>query len=158
MTRSRQGVLCERARSWAALAPDNELSELEHRLLGAQLTRCPGCSRFAEQVAAVSRALRNAPLEPLTYPVSVPSWRRRGAFARIQAVSAAAAVAAMALGIAARAPLPSEGRGEAFRLPGVVAGAMDERREMDQLREFRRDLLVGAARALGGRHFGDQPA
>jgi len=35
---------------------------------------------------------------------------------------------------------------------------MDERREMDQLREFRRDLHVGAARAVGSRHFGDQPA
>lgn len=158
MTRFPTGVLCERARSWAALAPDNELSELERKLLEAHLARCLGCSGFAVRVAAVADALRNERLQPLTYPVAVPSWRRRSAFARVRTVSAAAAVAAMALGIAARAPLPNDGRNETLRLPHVVAPGVDVRVEGDELRDLRRDLLASSAAALPNRHFGNQPA
>lgn len=157
MTRFPKGVLCERARSWAALVPDNELSELERKLLDAHLARCPGCSRFAVRVAAVAEALRNERLQPLTYPVSVPSWHRRTAFVRVRAVSAVAAVAAMALGIAARAPLPSDGRSETFRLPSFVPAGMDERAEMDELRALRRTMLISVSDLAPIRHFGDQP-
>ena len=158
MTRFPNQVLCERARSWAALAPDHELSELERKLLDAHLARCAGCSDFAVQVAAVAAALRNEQLQPLTYPVSVPSWRRRITFARVRTVSAAAAVAAMALGVAARAPLPSDRHTETSQLPSFVPGGMDERAEMDELRDLRRTMLIGHAEQAPFRHFGDQPA
>jgi hypothetical protein len=98
-------VLCERARTWAALAPDGELSELERKLLDSHLQRCAECGYFAVQVAAVAAELRRAALQPLPRPVSVPVWRRRPAYARVRAVGAAAAVAVMALGVASRAPL-----------------------------------------------------
>ena len=112
-------LLCERARTWAALAPDGELSELERKLLDAHVQRCPACAHFALDVAAVAAELRAAQLQPLPRPLSVPIWRRRPAYARVRAVGAAAAVAAMALGIAARAPLsPSET--DSLRLPRVT--------------------------------------
>lgn len=152
------GVLCERARSWAALAPDNELSELERKLLDAHLARCTGCSHFAVRVAEVADALRNERLQPLTYPVSVPSWRRRTAFARMRTVSAAAAVAAMALGVATRAPLPSDGRSEALRLPNSASAGLDERAERDEMRDLRRTILIGVGYSGLDRHFGNQPA
>ena len=105
MMRHPRGVLCDRARAWAALAPDGELSELERKLLGSHLDRCDACADFAVRVAAVAAELRAASFQPLPRPVSVPVWRRRQAYARVRAVGAAAAVAAMALGIAGRAPL-----------------------------------------------------
>lgn len=107
MTRHPRGVLCDRARGWAALAPDGELSQLERKLLGSHLDRCASCSMFAVEVAAVAFELRDASVQPLSRPVSVPVWRRRRTYARMRTVGAAAAVAAMALGIAARAPLSS---------------------------------------------------
>ncbi len=112
-------VLCERARTWAALAPDGELSELERKLLDAHVQRCAACAHFALDVAAVAAELRAAALQPLPRPLSVPIWRRRPVYARVRAVGAAAAVAVMALGIAARAPL-STGEADSLQLPRVT--------------------------------------
>jgi ferric-dicitrate binding protein FerR (iron transport regulator) len=161
MTRFPRGILCERARSWAALAPDHELAELERKLLDAHLARCPGCSRFADRVAAVAEALRREPLQQLSYPVSVPFWRRRAVYARFRAVGAAAAVAAMALGVAARAPLPNDGAQDGLQVPQVVLAGAGERREQNEMRDLRRNqILISAGVALptGIRHFGNQPA
>jgi len=112
------GVLCERARTWAALAPDGELSELERKLLDAHLQRCAACGHFAVEVAAVAAELRAAVPQPLPRPLVVPIWRRRPVYARVRAVGAAAAVAVMALGIAARAPLSSDSK--SFDAPRVT--------------------------------------
>lgn len=161
MTRFSRGVLCERARSWAALAPDNELSELERKLLDAHLARCGGCSSFAERVAAVAEALRREALQQPSYPVAVPSWRRRTVYARVRTIGAAAAVAAMALGVAARAPLPSDNHQDGFQVPRVVLSGFDERREQDEMRDLRRNQILissGAVAPTALRHFGDQPA
>ncbi len=113
------GVLCERARTWAALAPDGELSELERKLLDAHLQRCAACGHFAVEVEAVAAELRAAAPQRLPHPLVVPIWRRRPVYARVRAVGAAAAVAVMALGIASRAPL-SSGESESFDLPRVT--------------------------------------
>ena len=113
------GVLCERARTWAALAPDGELSELERKLLDAHVQRCAACAYFAVEVAAVASELRAATLQPLPRPLVLPIWRRRPVYARVRAVGAAAAVAVMALGVASRAPLSASDR-ESFDLPRVT--------------------------------------
>lgn len=119
MPRHPTGVLCERARSWAALAPDGELSELERKLLEAHVQRCPACARFALEVAEIAAELRRAAPESLPRPVTVPIWRQRPVYARLRTVGAAAAVALMALGVASRAPLsPSERN--TFELPQVT--------------------------------------
>ena len=57
MMRFPAGVLCERARTWAALAPDGELSELERHLLDKRLVRCAACSRFSAEVGAIALEL-----------------------------------------------------------------------------------------------------
>lgn len=111
--------LCERARAWAALAPDEELSELERKLLDSHVQRCATCAHFALQVAIVTAELRAAELQTLPRPISVPIWRRRPVYARFRAVGAAAAVAVMALGIASRAPLTPSDR-DSFELPQVT--------------------------------------
>ena len=161
MTRFPRGILCERARSWAALAPDNELAELERKLLDAHLARCAGCSRFAERVVAVAEALRSEPLQQLSYPVSVPFWRRRAVYSRFRAVGAAAAVAAMALGVASRAPLPTDDRDDGLQVPRAILAGADERREQDEMRDLRRNQILisaGADSPSGFHHFGNQPA
>ena len=159
MTRFPRGVLCERARSWAALAPDGELSELEQKLLDAHVGRCAACSCFAVQVAAVAAELRAAALQPLPRPVSIPSWRRRPTYTRIRTVGAAAAVALMALGIAARAPLSSEQQ-QSLQLPRVVDFSGGDQAEQQRLRSLRREAIVAerAVRNRPARHFGNQPA
>lgn len=154
MTRHPRGVLCDRARGWAALAPDGELSELEQRLLDAHLARCGGCRRFAVHVAEITEALRREPLTTLPAPLEVAMWRRSSTYARLRTVGAAAAVAVMALGIAARAPLPMDSSNQAFQPPRQVFA--DQTRELNELRDFRRELLVGPQGSV--RHFGDQPA
>jgi hypothetical protein len=87
---------CERARTWASLGLDGELSELERSLLRAHLDRCASCSAFAREVGAVTEALRAAPLEALERPIALPQ-RRRFAFRPVEAAAAAAiAVVGMA--------------------------------------------------------------
>lgn len=160
MTRFPRGVLCERARSWAALAPDDELSELEQKLLDAHLARCGACSRFSMQVAAVATELRAAALQPLPRPISIPTWRRRPVYARVRAVGAAAAVAVMALGIASRAPLSSSEPQQSFEFPRVVDFSGGDEAEQQTLRNLRREAIAqeNAARNRPARHFGNQPA
>ena len=119
------GVLCERARTWAALAPDGELSELERKLLDAHVQRCAACAYFAVEVAAVASRAARRRAAAAAAPLVVPIWRRRPVYARVRAVGAAAAVAVMALGVAARAPLSASDR-ESFDFP-----QRDELREQD---------------------------
>jgi len=160
MTRFPRGVLCERARSWAALGPDGELSELERKLLDAHVARCGACSRFSLEIAGVAARLRAAALQPLPRPVSIPTWRRRPVYARVRMAGAAAAVAAMALGIASRAPL-SAAEQQSLRLaPPVVDFSGGDQAEQQALRNIRREAIVAAiaARTRPARHFGNQPA
>jgi predicted anti-sigma-YlaC factor YlaD len=64
------GHLCERARLWASLRLDGELSELEGALLDAHLARCAGCRAVTDGFAASTAAVRSAPLERLA-PVAL---------------------------------------------------------------------------------------
>ena len=148
--------LCDRARSWAALAPDGELSELERTLLRAHLVRCGSCSSFAAEVVTITAALRGASFEPLARPISVSPWQRRLVLARLRTVGAAAAVAVMALGIASRAPVANEERRPA-RLPPDFTG---EQTEFQMLRNERLHAFAIAESFREGpvKHFGNQPA
>jgi len=127
-----RGVLCDRARAWAALAPDGELSEIERKLLGAHLARCQTCEAFAADVAAVAEALTRERLTPLSHPISMVWWRRRTGYARIRALGAVAAVALMAIGVASRSPLPVNER-EPLQFPRVTNFSNDAEGEVDQI-------------------------
>ena len=148
--------LCDRARSWAALAPDGELSELERTLLRAHLVRCASCSRFAADVNAIAAALRGASFEPLPRPISIPPWRRRLVLVRLRTVGAAAAVAVMALGIASRAPVANEER-RPDRLQRDFRG---DQTEFQMLRNERLHAfaIAESSRERPVKHFGNQPA
>ena len=156
MTRFPSGLPCERARAWAALVPDGELSVLEQKLLDAHLARCRACSHFSAQVEAAVAQLRAAALQPLPVPVLVSTRHRRRIPARARMVGAAAAVAAMALGVASRAPV-SPGQQETFQSPQVVDFSGDLS-EQQALRDARREAIVAAiaARRRPAGHFGTQ--
>jgi predicted anti-sigma-YlaC factor YlaD len=152
-------VLCERARSWAALAPDGELSELERKLLDAHLARCASCGEFAVEVAKIASELREATLAPLPRPVALPVWQRRRAWSGVRTVGAAAAVAVMALGIASRAPL-STGDRESVQLPRVVDFSGGDQQEIATLRSQRREAIAvaNAIKNRPGRMVENRPA
>jgi predicted anti-sigma-YlaC factor YlaD len=90
------GQTCDRAREWASLRMDDELSELESALLEAHLKRCPACASFAVEVEAVALELRAASLERLEQPISLPSRRTASPLRAVQLGAAAALVAAAA--------------------------------------------------------------
>ena len=91
---------CERAREWASLRLDGELSELEHVLLASHFDRCPACAAYGAELAAATAAIRSAPAERLSRPIALP-LRRRIAFAAraLQAGTGVAAVLAAAVGL-----------------------------------------------------------
>jgi hypothetical protein len=149
---------CDRARTWAALAPDGELSQLERRLLDAHVARCAPCRFFAGEIAAIALELRDAAYEAPGRLVALPSVHvRRSVYARLRAAGAVAAVAAMAVGIASRAPLPRE---EDSRAQLAVPPAHVEAAELQTIRQLRREALLTAQAYPDrpARAFGDQPA
>jgi predicted anti-sigma-YlaC factor YlaD len=129
---------CHRVRAWAALAPDGELSQLERKLLDAHLSRCAACAAFAVEVAGVTAELRAAAAEPLARPVAIPVWRRHRSYAGVRAVGAAAAIAAMTIGIASRGPLATN-ETASFQLPRVTDYSLDVQAEAAQLNAVRRN-------------------
>ena len=150
---------CERVRAWAALAPDEELSLLELRLLDAHLAGCAGCRCFAEQVAGIAAELRQAaPERSSRRYVASSTPVRRSAEARVRSVASAAAVAAMALGIAAQAPFLGED--DRPHPPREATPAEVDDAELHAMRLLRREALLSPAarsdRPSGS--FGNQPA
>lgn len=89
---------CERAREWASLRLDGELSEFEQALLDAHLERCAPCAAYAGNVTAATEALRRAEASRLSVPVALP-LRRRGLSLRAVSAAAAAAAIVAAVGI-----------------------------------------------------------
>ncbi len=90
------GQLCARARFWASLRIDGELSELEGALLDGHLERCAECADFAAGAEVSAAALRAAPLAQVKpVRVSLPASPTR-VFAAI--VAAAVVVTAALFG------------------------------------------------------------
>lgn len=143
-------ILCERARAWAALQPDGELSTFEQRLLGAHLDRCAECSTFAARIGAVTQAVRSAPLEPLAHPVSIGSAlhgaRRMLPRRALYSVAGTAAAAAFALTIGSAVSVSGGEHITASPPIVVVVEDPDERREVREMREMRRVQLVSDIR------------
>jgi ferric-dicitrate binding protein FerR (iron transport regulator) len=87
---------CERARHWASLEVDGELSPFELVLLESHTCACPGCREFREDIGRITTDLRGRPLQPLTHAVEIRQARRPRF--RIAPAAAALAVAAVGLG------------------------------------------------------------
>lgn len=135
--------VCERARGWASLRVDGELSELQSTLLDAHLRRCRSCRAFARGTESVAAALASARLErPVQLALVLPPRGRLRALARTALAAgsvAAAAVAATLMGFSF-----SEGTARAVR-PVAMVTAVDTPNE---LRVLRRPLLVYSNRTI----------
>jgi hypothetical protein len=127
-----RSAMCERARAWASLRLDAELSEFEDALLVAHLGRCSACSEYEESVRGAVLALRNEPLAGLEHPVSVPS--RGPAVLWPTALARAAAVVAIAVGIATVLTSQSAHRLPASPVPSLGAAGDGDLNEIRLLR------------------------
>ena len=131
-------LLCERARSWASLRVDRELSELESALLDDHLGRCRSCRAFARGIEVVASALAGARLER-SAPLALVLPGRRVARAWLQSAAAstlivAAGVAALVGGVGGHgAPAPAPAK------PVVMVQSGDSPNE---LRALRRVTLI----------------
>lgn len=135
------GQLCARARFWASLRLDGELSELESALLDAHLARCADCREAAGEFAASTAALRAEQL-------AVPAPLRVGARRRVHrvflgAAAAAAVIAAALVGGLVHGTVASRSA-SAPRLVAVVASVETP----DQIRRLRRPALLNEERKL----------
>ena len=133
--------LCERARSWASLRADGELSELESALLDAHLGRCSTCRTFARSTEEIAAALRSASLQlPAPFRVEAQPVRHSG----LRALQVAAAVAVVvAAGVIAAVTGPS--RSAAVVKPVAMVAGVDS---PDALRELRRPALIEQGRSI----------
>ncbi len=123
---------CERAREYASLALDDELSQFEHALLRAHLEQCDGCHGYQVGLVATTDRLRNAELERLSRPVVLPR-RQRVSFRGVQ-VGLVAALVVVAVGLGG--VLSSIGSGDSVR-PGVSLPKAGESREIQDIRRER---------------------
>jgi ferric-dicitrate binding protein FerR (iron transport regulator) len=133
---------CERARAWASLRLDGELSEIEDALLSAHVRRCAACREYEEVVCAVVVMLRAQPLEQIRHPMPVPVPRRT--IVRPSALARVAAVAAAVVGVTTVLSThssndPTGSFGSSGNVP-VIATADND---IQQLRELRVIQLGG---------------
>jgi anti-sigma factor RsiW len=129
------GQLCDRARFWASLRLDGELSELEGALLDAHLARCAGCREVAEGFGASTTALRSASLERVA-PVAVDLPRSPRRLLATIAVASLLVLAVITGGLV-RGQV-SHNAASSPRLVAVVASFETP----DQIRRLRRTTLL----------------
>jgi anti-sigma factor RsiW len=127
------GHLCARARFWASLRVDGELSELEGALLDAHLARCAECSATAAGFGASTEALRSARLERLA-PVSLDLPKSPRRLLALIAVASVLVLAVITGGVL---------RGQPSHTPVPHAVAVVASVETaDQIRRLRRTSLL----------------
>lgn len=131
------GRRCDRAREYASLRLDGELSDFERALLDSHLDRCPSCRAFADDLVAVTGRLRAAPLEQPSIAVTLP--RRRFVALRHVQVSAAAAAVVSVVGIGALFGMLNSSATAPTRDVVKVGSMAGERREF---RDLRRGVLT----------------
>jgi hypothetical protein len=131
------GQLCARARFWASLRVDGELSELECALLDAHLGRCADCRAYEAGISGATAALRSAPLVPVA-PIAIEAPARP---ARILAGLLAATLIVLAGvvgGLVRENASPGAASTVGLRNVAVVATVETP----DQLRRLRRTTLL----------------
>lgn len=146
--RPSNGQLCDRARHWASLRLDGELSELENALLDAHLARCGGCKAFAREADGIAMALRSVAMERLEEPLVIAVAPRAPRVRALQVAIASALVlvaAALgsALGVASHAGASSTAARAEQHTAMVASGETP-----DNLRKLRRAGLIEAGRPV----------
>ena len=127
---------CDRAREYASLRLDGELSDFESALLGSHIERCPSCRAFAEDLVGVTERLRTAPLERPLIVLTLP--QRRFAALRTMQASAAAAAVVSVVGIGALFGMLHSNASA----PGRVAKLGSMAQEKREFRDLRRAVLT----------------
>ncbi len=123
---------CDGARAQISRRLDGEMSQLEERMLELHLDRCADCRTFDAQAAEFTRRLREAPLEPLGFPIEIRRTRRTS-LARAQ-VGIAAVVAIAVIGSVLQIALPGASTsGQAFRTPDRFPTSRQVDREVKQI-------------------------
>jgi anti-sigma factor RsiW len=135
---------CERAREYASLALDDELSQFEHALLRAHLEQCDGCRSYQVGLVVTTDRLRNASLERLSRPVALPR-RQRVSFRGVQ-VGLVAALVVVAVGLGG---ILSSLGSESVR-PNVSLPKAGESQEMQDIRRERLQEIGFRPSAPGG--------
>ena len=130
------GRRCDRAREYASLRLDGELSELEGALLDSHVDHCPSCRAFSEDLVGLTGQLRTAPLARPELAVSLP--RRRFAALRRAQLSAAAAAVVSVVGIGTLFGMLSSSATTTGRTAPRMASLAAENREF---RDMRREVL-----------------
>jgi predicted anti-sigma-YlaC factor YlaD len=105
MNAVRPSLVCQRIREQVSLRLDDELSQLEERMLASHLLRCPDCRTFEESVREFTEQLRSAPLESPRQPILVRRTRRVSLTAA--QVTAAATLAVAVLGVLSQVGVPT---------------------------------------------------
>jgi predicted anti-sigma-YlaC factor YlaD len=147
---------CERARQWASIELDGELSTFERVLLRAHLAHCPPCREFRTDSSGLTHALRAASLEQLDQPIQIGRVSR-GLGLRLAPAAAAMAVAVVGLGsILASSAVRSVGTSH-NRTPAVTAElagleTMNLRTSavLEHLNAFQQMRVSAATRSLRG--------
>ena len=112
-------TVCTRVREQVSLELDGELSQLEQRMLGTHLERCPRCAAYAADVRDVTERIRNAPRAVMQRPIVVRR-RRPLTTVRLQ-VGVAAAFALAALGLGTQLASSTYSQGSLARYEGQPA-------------------------------------
>jgi anti-sigma factor RsiW len=147
-------------RASISAALDGELSELESIRLHSHLDECDSCRAFEASAQFSTTALRAAPLEPLSKPLTLPS---RGRIARPLRVPTAAAAAAAVLMVAFGGVFESLHGGAAISRPS--ASSFDNRADIRAMAKRQQQanfeqLLIRRAQFESNhipRHSGFQP-
>ena len=136
---------CERAREYASLALDDELSQFEHALLRAHLEQCGGCRSYQVGLVATTDRLRMSSLERLSRPIVLPR-RQRVSFRGVQ-VGLVAALVVVAVGLGG--VISSLGSGDSVR-PQASLPKAGESQEMQDIRRERLQEVALRPSAPGG--------
>jgi hypothetical protein len=131
------GRRCDRAREYASLRLDGELSDFESALLDSHLDRCPSCRVFADDLVGLTGRLRTATLERPTIALTLPQ-RRFAAVRGFQASAAAAAVVSV-VGIGALFGMLHSSATSPTRGSAKYGSMASEKREF---RDLRRAVLT----------------
>lgn len=109
--------VCARVREQVSLELDDELSQLEQRMLTAHLERCGACAIYADDVRDLTDRMRSAPLHTMRRPVVVR--RQRSIMTTRLQIGVAAAFALAALGLGTQlAATPESQQGSFARFEG----------------------------------------
>src|SRR4051812_45109458 len=101
---------CDRARTWASLRLDGELSELEGALLDAHLARCPACSAAVAAIEDATAVVREAPFaQPPAVVVGPPARSSMRTFLAATASTIAATLALTGIGFVLAIHLVAKG-------------------------------------------------